>query len=165
MTIKNLNKSSKNLLDLRPLLPNKIISNRKDLIIYYLQGLIAGEGCVKLTKYRSIDSVSIGAKCHYEKEFYKDLFKILDISCKIEEYEISIFNQRNFIKLYNFGIMKLHPLKYKKFLKGMLNFKQFNPEIKEEFLYLKKSFQYELAKILPLTNYYEVFQNETYNVV
>lgn len=111
---------------------DKIINNKKCLV-WYMQGLIAGEGDIKLTKTKSIDSVRIGCVNLNEKRLYKKFLGRLGIKSQIEKNYISINNQRNFIKLYNYRLLDLHQRRYNKFINGLASYKYIKRDIKKDF--------------------------------
>jgi len=117
----------------------KVIQNN-NLIVFYLQGLFAGEGDIKLTSSGSIDSVRLGCTNLKEKKYYIKLLKRLQIKSKLEENYICVNNRKNFIKMYKLGLLKLHQQRYKKFLNGFLKFR-YNPTqnyLKEQLINIKK---------------------------
>jgi len=122
--------------------------NNTQEIIYYMQGLIAGEGNVKLTKTKSLDSVRIGCLNNNEKKIYKKLLGELDIKSKIEKNDIVIHNRNNFIKIFKYGLIRLNMTKYHQFLKAFSMFKyNASKDINYEFLKCKNSVKDELNMI------------------
>jgi hypothetical protein len=123
---------------------NELIAKDEGFITYYMQGLIAGEGYVKPTKYKSLDSVRIGCTKESEKQYYHALLSRLNINSSIEENQISISNQKNFLIMYQLELIKLHPKKYITFLNALLGFKQISLRIKEDFLRERENIKKEL---------------------
>jgi hypothetical protein len=97
---------------------------------YYLQGLMAGEGDVKLTKTRSVDSIRIGCMNDKEKKFYSECLSRLGIVSRVEKNGVTINNQRNFVKVYKHQLLSLHQKRQEKFLEGMKQFKRIPAEVK-----------------------------------
>ncbi len=112
----------------------KIIKEDEDTIKYYLQGIIAGEGYVKPSKHKSLDSVRIGCVNKKEKLFYHNLLQYLNIGSSIEKQQVSISGQANFLKIYKLDLIRLHSKKYNVFLNSMMGFKQISLNLKDEFL-------------------------------
>lgn len=125
-----------------------ILSLSAQFTSYYLQGLAAGEANVKLTKLGSIDSVRIGCVDYREKQVYSKCLNKLGITSQIETNYLTINNQRNFIKVYKHCLLKLHPKRHKKFLKGMARFERIPTEIKKEFEEFRKDLKKETLKIV-----------------
>ena len=105
---------------------------------HYLQGLFAGEASVHLTKYGSINDVNIGAMPLKEKEFYVRCLRILGITSTIESNCIRIHNLENLMKIYANDLLNLHPIRKKKFLTGLVNFKQIPKILKTDYSSIKK---------------------------
>ena len=124
---------------------NEVLKNDKMKIIYYLQGIIAGEGHIKPGKHKSLNSVRIGCSNAKEKLFYHILLKKLGIKSHIAKNQIEITGQDNFLKLFKCRLIDLHPKKYLVFLNSFLKFRQISLKIKKEFLKEKENIKKELS--------------------
>lgn len=105
---------------------------------YYLQGLFAGEASVHLTKSGSINDVNVGAMPLEEKQFYTECLKVLGITSTIEQNCLRIHNLKNLIKIYSNDLLAIHPVRKKKFLEGLVNFKHIPKILKVEYYSIKK---------------------------
>jgi len=115
-----------------------IILTQSKLGKYFLQGLVAGEGNVKLTKFGSVDSIRIGSTNLEEKQLYKQYLELLEIESHIEDNYICINNQRNFLKIFEHDLFKLHNERKTKFLNGLVAFKHIPDDVKEKFANVKR---------------------------
>ncbi len=116
----------------------KIVLKEEKFCQYYLQGITAGEGDVKLTKYKSIDSIRLGSTDANVKKFYSRCLKKLGINSQIEQNYVCINNQRNFFKIFGYDLFTLHPKRKEKFIGGIANFKQIPDSLKKEFKKMQK---------------------------
>lgn len=104
---------------------------------YYLQGIFAGEGSIKLTKFKSIDNVNVGAGERVEQDFYANCLKTLNIISSLEKNCVKIHNLKHFLKIYKYRLFELHPKRNRKFLNGLKKFKQIPDNLKGEYLNVK----------------------------
>jgi hypothetical protein len=110
-------------------------SKNEELIKNYMKGIFAGECDIKLTRSGSVDSVRIGCMNRNNKKFYRKCLKLIGvIPSKYEGNSINIHSQKNFIKIFDLGLVDIHPIRYVKFLSGLMKFKKFNNhELKKSF--------------------------------
>jgi len=92
------------------------IINTQELIVPYLQGLVAAEGGVGLKKNGSISHLLIGSTKDSDKKFYMKCLDILEIKSKEYEQRIEICGSKNWLKFLEFDLFKLHPNRKMKFI-------------------------------------------------
>lgn len=128
-------------------------TNDENIIKYYMQGIFAGECDVKRTQSGSVDSVRIGCMDTFNKNLYKKCLKKLRIRVsKDDSNSVYINNKENFYKVYKLGLISLHPVRYKKFLIGLLKFKKFNKSegsIKEKLMDIRYEIENIIREITP----------------
>ncbi len=122
---------------------SKIISKELNLSsqqrVYFLQGVIAGDGCVKLSPYSSLQSISIGCTNTKESYFYKYSLDLLDVSSTVEKTgTVRVCNLKNMLHINNLGLVELHLDKLNKFNKAFLEYKQIPDDLKVRYYILKK---------------------------
>ncbi len=126
----------------------ELVSKIKEIITletakYYLQGIIAGEGSVKPTRFGSIDNVNIGAINREDQVFYAKCLEMLGINSSYEKNCVRIHNLRNQIKIYKHDLLELHPIRQAKFVKHFVKFRQIPDELKREYYSLREEIENE----------------------
>ncbi len=109
-----------------------------DYAKYYLQGIFAGEASVKRTTFGSLDNVNVGAVRYDEQKLFADCLTFLGINSSHEKNCIRIHNLKNFLKIYRNQLLILHPVRYNKFLKYLLGYRQIPKELKVDYSSLIK---------------------------
>lgn len=110
-------------------------------IIYYLQGIFAGEGSVKPTKYGSLNDVNVGAVVLEDQKFYAACLLKLGIPSSFEKSCIRIHNMENFLKIHQYGLLELHPQRKAKFLHHFSRYKQIPQRLKASYSSFKEEVQ------------------------
>jgi uncharacterized protein YerC len=107
----------------------KIPNLENEEIRGFLKGILAGESCVELYKYKKIYRVDISAVKKEERALYQECLTVLGIHSKLYgDKQIMISKRENNIKLLRQKLMCLSPKKYNKFL----NMIRLYPKISEE---------------------------------
>ena len=146
-------------------------TDNKNIIGRYMAGIFAGECDIKYTQSKSIDSVRIGCMDNFNKKMYKKCLIKLGVKSKCCFNCVCINNKKNFYKLYDLGLVDLHPIRYKKFLIGLLAFKKFNKSeegIKEKLMDIRKEIKSIIKKITPCIEKREIIfggLSELHNLV
>ena len=98
-----------------------LIFKKYDLIIPYLKGIIAAEGCIKLDSRLGIPStIKISATCAKRREFIRNCLSNIGVVSSNDDLTkgseaVIINNSKNFSKLNKLKILDLHPDKLEKF--------------------------------------------------
>lgn len=128
----------------------KILDNVESLlidrstIIHYLQGIFAGEGSVKPTKYGSLCDVNVGAVVLEDRIFYAACLLKLGIPSSFEKNCIRIHNMENFLKIHQYRLLELHPERQAKFLHHLSRYKQIPQRLKASY----SSFKEEVKDVI-----------------
>ncbi|MBS3149472.1 hypothetical protein J4455_02140 [Candidatus Woesearchaeota archaeon] len=113
----------------------EIVNYEAQLIQGYMKAIIAGEGCIEISKQDKKFRVHISASKEEEKEiFYQCLRKLGVESIKYKGDKLVISKRKNNVQLLKQRLMTLSPAKYAKFLNMMQQY----PNIKEETGYFKE---------------------------
>src|SRR3989344_4319268 len=135
----------------------KLLNFDKELIRGFMRGIIAGEGCVELSKTDKKYRVHISVSKEDEKEIYYQSLKKLEVdSIKYPGDKLVISKRKNNIQLLLQQLMTLSHEKYAKFCTMM---KQY-PNIRDETPYFRPKGEYiphripqeKIAKIVELYN-------------
>lgn len=96
-----------------------INTNRKIVAIYFLRGVFAGDGFVKLKNNSKLQEIRIGATCTEEKEKICKLLQLAGIQPgKWQKFDIPIYGKSNFEKIKRLRLFELSHDKLNKFLNG-----------------------------------------------
>ncbi len=109
-----------------------------DKIDYYLQGIFAGEASVKPSKFKSLSDVSVGAQEMNDKIFFANCLLILGINSSFEKNCLRIHSLDNFLKIHQYNLLELHPIRHKKFLNCLSNFTQIPKRLKVKYSSFKE---------------------------
>ena len=115
---------------------------------HYLQGIFAGEGCVQPTVFGSLDNVNVGAVVKEDQLFFAKCLELLNISCSLAPTYIKIHNLKNFLKIYHYNLLELHPVRHKKFLTCLSQFKQIPQELKAEYYFIREKVIIDVGKMV-----------------
>ncbi len=115
---------------------------------YYLQGIFAGEGCVQSTIFGSLDNVNVGAIVKDDQLFFAKCLELININCSLAPAYIKIHNLKNFLKIYHYNLLELHPIRHKKFLNCLSKFKQIPQELKTEYYSIREKVKNDLDKMV-----------------
>ena len=113
----------------------KLLEEIKKILVpepvkYYLQGIFAGEACVKPNKYWSLREINVGVTNIQEKQFYSNSLLVLGIPSSKNKNSITIHSMENFLEVYKNNLLSLHPKRNEKFLKYLSNFTQIPKRLK-----------------------------------
>jgi len=110
------------LIEITPFLCGKL-SNKE--IIYFIQGLLAGEGSVGLAKSGSVNEVSYTSTRPEERVLVKNLLEKLNLKVKDYSYQFQLrmFGFDNLKSIFNMNLFKYHPLRRDKLNKGFYSLK------------------------------------------
>jgi hypothetical protein len=125
------------LIDIRNILTAGVVS-------YYMQGIIAGEGSIHPSIFGSIGSISVGAIKRKDQEFYVNNLKMLEITSSCEMNCTRVTSLENFLKIYDYDLLQLHPIRRAKFNKHLSNFKQIPKRLKVKYASIRKEVQDEI---------------------
>ena len=101
----------------------KILNCEKELIQGFMKGIIAGEGCIEMSKKDKKYRVHISVTKSEEKEINYQCLKLLNIeSKKYKGDKLIIFKRKNNIQLLKQRLVTLSEEKYNKFLKMMQSY-------------------------------------------
>lgn len=96
------------------------LSDDKQFVAWYLSGIISGEADVTSL----VNRIGIGAKRNSVKENIKKCLRIIGVTpAKDSETRVRVFNIKNMLQFYKFGMLTLHPKKYSDFLNLLLSVK------------------------------------------
>lgn len=105
-----------------------ILFQNKNFAVKMLQGLIATEGCIVVRRWGKLDEITIGAKEKVKRDFIRKLLLILRIQPSKDKGEgqeaVAIHGLSNFKIFKKWDLVSLHPLKHKKFERGIKGFKR-----------------------------------------
>src|SRR3989338_1082511 len=122
----------------------EIVNYEAQLIQGYMGAIIAGEGCIEISKQNKKFRVHISASKEEEKEIFYQCLKKLGIeSIKYKGDKLVISKRRNNVQLLKQRLMTLSPAKYTKFLYMMQQY----PNISQETRYFKEKGQNVWNKI------------------
>lgn len=133
---------------IRNLLEEIKLVTSKEGIQYYLQGIFAGEGCVRPTIFGSLDNVNVGAVNKEDQLLFAQHLFLLGITSTIQPNCVKIHNLRNFLKIYHYNLLELHPIRHKKFLDCLSKFKQIPQELKAEYYFIQKKVKTDVGKMV-----------------
>jgi len=133
---------------IRQLLEEIKLVASKEVIQYYLQGIFAGEGCVRQTIFGSLDNVNVGAVNKEDQLLFARHLNVLGIICSIQPNCVKIHNLKNFIKIYHHQLLCLHPVRQKKFLECLSKFKQIPQELKAEYYFIREKVIIDVDKMV-----------------
>jgi len=129
---------------IRKITYEKVTNFNITLIQAYIRAIIAGEGCVEMSKQDKKFRVHLSASIEEEKEIFYQCLKKLGIeSIKYKGDKLVISKRKNNVQLLKQRLMTLSPAKYAKFLNMMQQY----PNIKEETNYFKEKGQNVWNKI------------------
>jgi len=96
----------------------RILNYNKEEVIWYMKGIIAGEGSIEINYKFMKYNVHISACKKEERLLYQKCLNVLGIQLKVyENYKETIISKRiNNFKLLELDLMSLNPTKYAKFL-------------------------------------------------
>ncbi len=99
----------------------KLLSNLSEQeLVWFLQGVYAGEGYVSLAKSGSVNIIKYTSKRKEERKLIAQILKKLNITSKETTYDIDIYGYENLIKIYELDIFAYHPDRKEKFQKGLI---------------------------------------------
>ncbi len=133
---------------IRNLLEEIKLVTSKEAIQHYLQGIFAGEGCVRQTIYGSLENVNLGAIVKEDQLFYSKCLKLLGINCSFEQNCVKIHNLKNFLKIYHHNLLEIHPIRHKKFLSCLSQFKQIPQELKAEYYFVREKVKTDVGQMV-----------------
>lgn len=104
----------------------KILQYDKELIRAFMRGIIAGEGCIEISKKDKKYRVHITATKEEERLIYKKCLENLEIVAKVyDNYKDIIVSQRqNLIQLLRQRLVTISPSKYSKFFYMMQQYQE-----------------------------------------